>query len=332
MKNLFTNKPPFFTIPEVLAILNEKYNLEGDVKELYSDRDQNFLLYSNQDKFVLKIFNSEETFQTIDLQISTMRYIINSDFNYFVPKPFGSPLSIEKKGAKFFVCLFEYIKGRFMYESTLHNNEYLMMGQFMGHLSTVLDKFDHPGAHRQFEWDLQNIEPIYRRLNQIESKKNRDTITYFLLLYEKNVFPLRKYLRKSLIHNDGNDHNILTDQKGKVKGIIDFGDMIYSYTVLEPAVCMSYIGQNKKKPITAMLHFLDGYRSIYHLKAQEILSIFHMMSIRLCISVSMAAWRKKIFPENQYLTISEHSSWTLLEYLKKKDISNLTESYIANGK
>ena len=49
----------------------------------------------------------------------------------------------------------------------------------------------------------------------------------------------------SVIHNDCNDHNIIVNEK-KAMGIIDFGDMVYSFQVLEPAVCMAYLALNKK--------------------------------------------------------------------------------------
>ena len=44
----------------------------------------------------------------------------------------------------------------------------------------------------------------------------------------------------------------------KPSGIIDFGDMVYSFTVLEAAVCMSYLGQNSKNCLNNMFFFLKG--------------------------------------------------------------------------
>jgi len=34
----------------------------------------------------------------------------------------------------------------------------------------------------------------------------------------------------------------------------------------------------------------------------------------------MAAWRKRLFPENTYLTISESSAWSLLRIMEKEDL------------
>jgi len=328
MQELFKNPPPAFTIKEVVGFLYEKYNLRGNLKVLPSDRDQNFLIYSKPDNYVFKIFNSDESSLTIDMQISALKHILKSNFPYNVPEPIDKKYKIKKGEDYFFICLFKYVKGRFLFESELQKNQYQAVGKFMGKLSRVLEGFDHPGGHRQFEWDVQDLTPLYKRIKTIQSKENQNTVNYFVQQYEKKATPMIKYFRKSLIHNDGNDHNILVDTNGSVKGIIDFGDMIYSYTILEPAVCMSYIGQNHKRPLKAMSYFLKGYRSTFLLHYEELLTILHMVSIRLCISVSMAAWRKTLFPENQYLTVSEDSSWILLNFLKEKNLDNWIKEHI----
>ena len=78
----------------------------------------------------------------------------------------------------------------------------------------------------------------------IDNRKISRLVDYFLLQSETEVFLILKYLRKSLIHNDDNDNNILVDcdeeRPLKVSGLIDFGDMVYSYTVFELAVALAY--------------------------------------------------------------------------------------------
>ena len=58
---------------------------------------------------------------------------------------------------------------------------------------------------------------LYHHLNNVNNKR----------------LPPFKNLRKSIIHNDGNDHNIILNKDGSLKGIIDFGDIIHSFTVLD---------------------------------------------------------------------------------------------------
>jgi Ser/Thr protein kinase RdoA (MazF antagonist) len=125
----------------------------------------------------------------------------------------------------------------------------------------------------------------------------------------------------AVIHNDGNDHNVLVNEAGETTGIIDFGDMVFSYQVAEPAVCMAYVGLEKDDPISAMVHVLKGYHSVFPLNETELKSAIYLSSIRLCISVTMSAWRIKLFPENEYLSVSQKPAWELLYKLKQEDLN-----------
>ena len=57
-----------------------------------------------------------------------------------------------------------------------------------------------------------------------------------------------------------------------------------------------------------------------------------MVTVRSCISLSIALWRKKLFPTSKYLTISEDSLWKLLEVLKHVNISRVVDEYLRNDK
>ena len=330
MLSVFLQTPPAFSKHAALKILKKKYNLTGTIKNLYSDRDQNFLLITDSSKYILKIFNQCEKMETVDLQISAMNFIAESSFPFEIPRPIGSVHKVIKREIDYIVCLFEYVEGNFLYESELLSSDYISMGNFMGNLSEVLGNFNHPGASRKFEWDIQNLEILQERVQYIEQRNNRDIVNRVIDLYVKTVIPKINYLRKSIIHNDGNDRNIIINNNNLVKGIIDFGDMVHSFTVLEAAVCMSYIGQNTKTPFDPMFDFLTGFRSKYPLHHEELCSILPMVCIRLCISLTMSAWRKKLFPENHYLIVSEHSSWVLLKYLQTMNLESCIDSYLKN--
>jgi Ser/Thr protein kinase RdoA (MazF antagonist) len=128
----------------------------------------------------------------------------------------------------------------------------------------------------------------------------------------------------AVIHNDGNDHNILVDKKGETTGIIDFGDMVYSFQAAEPAVCMAYVGLGKDDPFMSMAQVLKGYHSYYALNDSELKSAIYLSCVRLCISVTMAAWRMKLFPENTYLSVSQKPAWDLLRKLEKEDLGKMS--------
>ena len=82
----------------------------------------------------------------------------------------------------------------------------------------------------------------------------------------------------SVIHNDGNDHNILINHKHKTFGIIDFGDMIHSFHIIEPAVAIAYIYLDNLNPFENVYAFLKGYHTVFPLETIELklILLFHV--------------------------------------------------------
>jgi len=65
---------------------------------------------------------------------------------------------------------------------------------------------------------------------------------------------------------------------------------------------------------------LNAYQSVYPITKLEIEVIIYFICLRLCISVTMAAYRKKIFPENQYIRVTEDQAWDFLIKIKQVDL------------
>ena len=108
-------------------------------------------------------------------------------------------------------------------------------------------------------------------------------------------------MRKSIIHNDGNDHNIILNKDGNLKGIIDFGDIIHSFTALDAAVCMVHI-KKIKKPLESMKRLLEGYQSIFPLYEDDFLArsndLFKTVSISYNVCLEKNYFPIKYIPDN----------------------------------
>lgn len=321
MRSIFTVSPPSFTITEVSEILIEKYSIDGNVSELYSDRDQNFHVNDDGKKHVLKISNAMEDRSVLELQDLASKHMMLNDPTIQIPTLASEIIEIKKGREVFFMRLMHYLEGNFLGEQGTPDVDPFNVGTFLGRVSCALDGFDHPGAHRPFEWDARQTELIRKISEHVTSRKDQDTVGFFLNEFEKVIPTLVKDMRMSVIHNDGNDHNILVDGNGKIIGLIDFGDMVHSHQALEPAVAMAYAALDNDDPFASITSMLRGYHSMYPLTKNEVLSTIYLMCSRLCITVSMAAWRKRLFPENTYLTISESSAWSLLRMMEKEDLS-----------
>jgi 4-aminobutyrate aminotransferase-like enzyme len=122
-------------------------------------------------------------------------------------------------------------------------------------------------------------------------------------------------LRKSVIHNDGNDHNLLITDRDQVAGLIDFGDMLHTCTVNELAVALAYAMLGRADPLAIASPVIAGYHQVRPIMEPELALLYYLVCARLCISVSVSAYRKRLAPDNDYLTVTEEPGWTLLAQL-----------------
>ena len=323
MRNkLFTNPPPDIDPLTIKRHLKVHYDVEGEIQFYPSDRDQIILIQTSNNKYILKVYNFFEDLHNIKMQIEALNHILCSSFPFKIPIPIQGLKSIEHLDKKYNSCMFSFIKGSLLNEFDGSTKHLKKMGFLIGSLSKALCDFDHTGRPDNFPWDIQNINFLKNKIKHIKTKEDVLILKDFILKYETHVLPVKNKIRKSFIHNDGNKNNIILSSKGKIKGIIDFGDLTNSLTVCEPAICISYIGQNSKNPLKSIKKFLDGYLSIYDLNNYELNCIPYLVCLRLSISVTMAAWRKQLFPNNKYLTISEKPAWSFIHFLKKIELQN----------
>ena len=238
----------------------------------------------------------------------------------YVPLTEGKTIGtvISTDGTSHFVRILTYIPGNVLAEIRPHTSELLYsLGSLMGTMDSALLDFKHAAAHRTLKWDLQHTSWIHDYLHYIDQPKRRATVEHFLAQYETQVLPLLSTLRKSVIHNDANDYNVLVDATGtgarRVVSVLDFGDMVYTYTICELAIACAYAMMHKPDPITAATHIVSGYHKAFALSEAEIEALYPLICARLCISVVNSAYQQNVEPQNHYLTISEQPAWSLLE-------------------
>ena len=97
--SIFSNHPPSFKKSEIKKIVYDIFGLSIDVKNLDSDRDQNFYLYTSSNKeFVLKIYNPNEAIDVIDLQSNVLDHFQNNQSQLITVPKIINTISGEKVG------------------------------------------------------------------------------------------------------------------------------------------------------------------------------------------------------------------------------------------
>jgi Ser/Thr protein kinase RdoA (MazF antagonist) len=127
-------------------------------------------------------------------------------------------------------------------------------------------------------------------------------------------------LRQGVIHNDANDHNVLIDpESGRVTGLLDLGDAVWSAVASELAVAAAYAALDTGDPLAVIAAIRDGFEAALPLTDEERAVIVELVALRLATSVALSAHQSRLDPDDPYLTVSEAPAWELLERLSAID-------------
>jgi len=303
----------------------------AEIRSLPSERDQNFYIKDNSGKeFVLKIAGSADGHDVLDMQNRAMIHLAECVGNNYFPRVCATKSGEQiatitaANGHQFHVRLLTYLPGQLFAKTRRHSPELLKsLGNLLGRIDAALQTFSHTSVHRELKWDLKIAGWISDYTSQINTPERRAIVEHFLKQFGDIVVPAFSTIRSSVIHNDANDYNVLVqmDEAGNqcVAGLIDFGDMVHSYTICELAVALAYAMLNKPDPLAAGAQIIAGYHKAFPLTEEEVAVLFHLVCMRLCVSVTNSAIEQKREPDNPYMIISEQPAWELLERLYSID-------------
>ena len=326
--SVLTELPPQFLLDEVRVLARELYELEGIVAPLESERDQNVrLTEANGQGWVIKIANAAEDQQALDFQAALLSHAFEMDPSLPLPH-IRKTLSGEwlgqckgRDGRPHFVRAVSWLPGKPFALGKKTERQFDGLGETLGRLTRALQGFAHVGAIRDFDWDLTQAGSSRARLHFIDDPVRREIVTYFLDRFDQGVSARLKRCRAQVIHADANDYNVLVDetQDGGIAGIIDFGDALHSPLINEVAVAAAYAMMDRDAPIEDAARIVGGFHRVNPLRPEEIDLLFDLIALRLVISVTLSASRRKRIEDNAYLAISEAPAWALLTHLRAMD-------------
>lgn len=319
-------KAPRLKPSDAVRLAFELFGLTAAAEGLTSERDQNFLLRDPAGKkFVLKIANSEESLEFLDLQNRLIEFLGSSNLKTEVPRIItaktGERIASIKgdNSSKHFVRLLTWLEGACIAKVESPGPGLLRsLGQALAEIDSALVGFDHPAAHRSFYWDLRRADMALEHLSLLTAEGRRIVESFF--------DEWRKIdwgqLRFSVIQNDASEYNILVTSgepaEQRVTAILDYGDIVHTATVCELAVALAYVMLDKPDPIAAAAEVITGYQQVYPLTEPEIDTLYTLAVTRLCCSVCYAEHQKRQAPENEYLNVSNAPAWRLLTTLSAK--------------
>lgn len=300
----------------------EIYHLKGKASALPGEIDFNFKIeVDNGEAYILKISRFNQDLLYLDFQQKLLQYVTENSSKLRAPKVIldkkGEAISyfIDEKGTKRQVRLLTWISGR-IWSSINPQLEDLRysLGKQCGKLTSALQGFHHAQAERLFDWDVAQSLWTKEHLNLFDHEE-KEIIQYFQNSFEKLQTAYQK-LRKSVVHNDANDNNVIVSEDvmhPNVLAAIDYGDAIYTQIINDVAITCAYAIMHHNDPLDAALPIVEGYHKSCPLQEIELAHLYIAIAMRLVISVTKSALNKIKEPNNSYLQISEKPAWELLK-------------------
>lgn len=322
---------PKVSLKDVKEILHSHYNIDTtgtDVVELNAYDDRNYWIKLSSDGHsdcVLKVTNEldSQCLDMIEAQTNLLKYLSEKGFKCPEPLSSSEGLFFTQKfhGIVHVVRLFKFVPGIVLDKAPKLNQLYFDVGREIGRLNRAMQEFDSVASYRKHshKWMLEKCHTIQECLHIISDPKRKAMIQKILENFETLVLSQRANFKQGLIHGDYNENNIIVrqinDNEYKIEGVIDFGDVNYSFTVFDIAITITYMLIHSGE-ITTGKYVLSGYKSVRAdlTEAEKgILSI--CVQARLCQSLVNGAYAYSLDPGNEYLLSSQKTGWGILEEL-----------------
>ena len=313
---------PTFTAAEALAIVNQSYGLAGAASNLPSERDQNFLITdSHAHKYVLKIANLNDAPELLNLQNQAMRHVEGAlgdcRVQRVVPSLEGTDIVTAhnpRTDGNHGVRLLTWLDGEVLAHCGARGPAlFESIGAGMAGIDASLCEFSHPAMHRVLQWDLRRAA-MARENAGLLPRDRRARVEGLFLQWERIDWTV---LRHSVIHGDANDYNVVVDG-GKMVGLLDFGDMVYTATVCDLAIALAYAMLGEQEPLAAAEQVIRAYQRRYPLNEVEQEALYFLMLSRLAMSVCYSAHNRLRNPGDPYQVVTEAAAWELLDKLERR--------------
>ncbi len=305
-------------------VLAQTYGLEATVAVLRSERDHNVLVTDlSGDRFVLKVSNSAEDPQVIDMENAAMGHVAAVDptlaIPRLVPTTDGRTVTSEKApdGRDHLVRVVTLLPGTAADITELPESFASQLGRWSAWVGAALEGFEHPAAGRRIEWDPRLVNELAGHVHTLPPDR-QDQVAGLLDRASRSHGQLSA-LPAGVQHADVTMSNVLVDESS-ITGIIDFGDMHHTQRVADVAITLAsllrVVAMSDGDLWQGASDFLAAYQHHSALSAGELAVLGELVLARLTATVLISAWRAPANPDNlDYLTGLDEGSWRCLDAL-----------------
>jgi len=295
---------PQFDLDQVKSLVKELYGLEGDYRELVSERDRCWIITtSTGERSVLKISNGLEPEGVVDLQVKMIKHVLEREpelpIANIIPTRNGLPfewVTSFMSGDKHLMRMSEFMQGSIVNDvpEAIQPGYYFNIGVLLGRLANALKSFFHPySASNEHLWDLSRCQQLRPMVPELPGAEDRELCTAILDRARDYTLPRMKRVRNQLVHQDAHGGNVMVDPANPTVpvALLDFGDMGYNSLVSEVAVAAEVFRGDEEDPVSTLIEVARGFDSTFPLEEAEVDLLYDAFLLRLAIGAIVIGYR-----------------------------------------
>ena len=310
--------PPQFTPQEAEKAAHELFGLEGRIKPLTSERDQNFRVETDDGDYLFKISNAREDPGAIDFQTQALLHIARNAPSLPIPQVILTrngethDYMTSVGGSRHLVRVLSYLPGTIIAEVPRSRLLFEDVGRVIGLSGLALRGFFHAAAGYDLLWDLRHLVKLRPLTEYIEDSAFRRAVERDLDFSLEHIFPQFSSLRSQVIHNDGNSHNLIVDPSDptKVTGLVDFGDMMHAPLIFDLSVAAGSMTLDAPDPVETMCDVTAGYDAVLALEEDEINMLSHLALGRIIQEILICTKRRADDPDAPSYVLDDQESYS----------------------
>ena len=311
---------PAVDAEQARTIAAEHFGVQAAVTELGSQQDANFLLHdhSGQPVGVLKIANPAFSLTEIEAQDAAAAFVAASEglrTARNIELPGTRPIAEIGGQQRLFARILTYLGGGSLSgDGYLRPQRVAALGELAGRTCRALAGFSHPGVERVLQWDLRHSQRTVEVLaDHVADPHRRDAVQAAAAAAWRTVSDVAADLPVQVIHGDITDDNVVCGTGGLPDGLIDFGDLMRSWTVAELAVTVSAVLRHEGGEPAAAMPAIAAYHAVRPLSPAEVEALWPLVVLRSAVLVVSGVHQSTIDTDNSYASAALEHEWRIFE-------------------
>ena len=292
----------------VAAVVAERFGLAATASELGSQQDRNFRVDAAGSAYVLKVFHAATPSAVVDDQLAAMRRL--SAAGIPAPQPVGGQNGSVRQtvtaadGETHIAVLLTYLEGTQLVDLPRISRRLAReLARLAGRACRALADADRPHP-RTSQWDLRVPLDVVRELAAAVPPSRRSELLETSQAAWSEVERYAEQLPLQVIHGDITDDNVVAtiaaDGTVEPVGVIDFGDLVYSWRIGELVVLLASMLHHEVDDLSVLVDMVDVFDTEVGLSDIERRVIWPLVQLR-CAVLVVSGWQQlRVDPDNEY--------------------------------